>query len=159
MRWYQKHPRPQATMRRSSNWKPLGCFMFKPEERCALRVGDHVDERLSICGMTVRQRECLTLMRGHYDADPVADDTVEGTSHKIICECKFWTTNSPAQKVRAFQVAVDETGANRGYILSRKGFQSVAILAAHATSVELATYEQFHEFDFEKWFRQANLGD
>jgi hypothetical protein len=82
-----------------------------------------------------------------------------GTSHKIICECKFWTTNIPAEKVRAFQVAVDETGANRGYILSRKGFQSGAILAAHATSVELATYEQFHELDFEKWFRQANLGD
>jgi hypothetical protein len=48
--------------------------------------------------MTVRQRERLKLLRGHYDADVVADETVEGISNNIICECKFWSTNIPAKK-------------------------------------------------------------
>ena len=103
--------------------------------------------------MTVQQRQRLKLLRGHYNADVVADENVEGISHSIICECKFWNKNIPAEKVRAFRVAVDETGANRGYIISRKGFQSGAILAAHATNVELVTYERFQELYFEKWFR------
>ncbi|MCV6977126.1 restriction endonuclease, partial [Mycobacterium bourgelatii] len=79
-------------------------------------------------------------------------EIVEGIPHSIICECKFWKTNIPAEKVRAFRVAVEETGANRGYIVSQKGFQTGAIAAARATNVELVTYEQFQELYFEKWF-------
>jgi len=106
------------------------------------------------CGMTVRQQERLKLLRGQFDADVVADDTVEGISNNIICECKFWSTNIPAEKVRSFRVAVEETGANRGYVISRTGFQSGAIEAAQATNVKLVTYEQFQELYFTKWFNR-----
>ncbi|AMU74390.1 restriction endonuclease [Mycobacteroides abscessus] len=106
------------------------------------------------CGMTVRQGESLKLRRGDFAADVVANEVVEGISNSIVCECKFWDTNIPAEKVRSFRVVVDETGANRGYIISRRGFQSGAFEAAEATNVELVTYEQFQELYFQKWFNR-----
>ncbi|BBX42893.1 hypothetical protein MSIM_43440 [Mycobacterium simiae] len=118
-----------------------------------VELEDAVASILQECGMRVRQHERLKLLRGHFDADVVADETVEGISNNIICECKFWSTNIPAEKVRSFRVAVDETGANRGYVISRNGFQSGAVEAARATNVELVTYERFQELYFEKWFR------
>jgi hypothetical protein len=57
----------------------------------------------------------------------------------------------PREKVHAFRTVMDETGANRGYIISRAGFRQGAIEAAHSTNVELLTYEQFQERYFDKW--------
>jgi hypothetical protein len=69
----------------------------------------------------------------------------------IICECKNWRTNVPREVVHAFRTVMQETGANRGYIISRTGFQQGAIDAAQATNVELVAYGQFQEIYFAKW--------
>jgi hypothetical protein len=61
-----------------------------------------------------------------------------------------WRTNVPREKVHAFRTVMDETGANRGYIISRIGFQIGAIEAADATNAELLTFEQFQERYFDK---------
>jgi hypothetical protein len=46
---------------------------------------------------------------------------------------------------------MEETGAHRGYIISRIGFQAGAIEAARATNIELVTFGQFQEAYFSKW--------
>lgn len=107
---------------------------------------------LSECGMAVQRGVRLDLPRGHVNVDVLADDTVEGITHRIICECKNWGTNVPQEKVHAFRTVMQETGANRGYIISRTGFQSGAIKAAASTNIELVTYEQFQELHFTRWF-------
>jgi hypothetical protein len=60
---------------------------------------------------------------------------------------------------------MQETGANRGYVISTEGFQQGAIDAAAFTNIELVTFAQFHEIYFEKWFKarlwaiERDIGD
>jgi hypothetical protein len=107
---------------------------------------------LQECGMAVQQQVHLPLPRGAVDIDVLAEDTVDGITHRIVCECKNWRTNVPQEKVHAFRTIMQETGANRGYIISRTGFQAGAHDAAQATNIELVTYAQFQERYFQKWF-------
>jgi hypothetical protein len=110
-----------------------------------------VADILRECGMTVQQQVNVPLPRGSVDLDVLAEETIEGIRSKIVCECKDWRTNVPREKVHAFRTVMDETGANRGYIISRVGFQIGAMEAANATNVELLTFEQFQERYFDKW--------
>ncbi|NPV24524.1 restriction endonuclease [Bradyrhizobium aeschynomenes] len=98
-----------------------------------------------------RHQVRLPLPRGHYDVDVFAEETIEGITYRILCECKNWRTDVPQEKVHAFRTIMQETGANRGYIISRTGFQAGAIEAAQATNIELVTYAQFQEMYFAKW--------
>lgn len=102
--------------------------------------------------MDVKRGIQLRLPRGHAAVDVLAKEAVQGIEHSIICECKDWSSNVPQEKVHAFRTIMHETGANRGYIITRKGFQAGAILAAESTNIELVTYGQFQERYFAKWF-------
>jgi len=110
-----------------------------------------VADILRECGMAVQQQVNVPLPRGSVDLDVLAEEIIEGITSKIVCECKDWRTNVPREKVHAFRTVMDETGANRGYIISRVGFQIGAIEAANATNAELLTFEQFQERYFDKW--------
>jgi hypothetical protein len=112
---------------------------------------DVVADILRECGMDVQQQANVPLPRGSVDLDVLAEEIVDGIRSRIICECKNWRTNVPREKVHAFRTVMDETGANRGYIISRTGFQQGAIEAAASTNVELLTFAQFQERYFEKW--------
>ncbi len=106
---------------------------------------------LSECGMELHRQVTLELPRGSVDVDVFASETVDGIAHKTICECKNWRTNIPKEVVHAFRTVMQETGANRGYVISRVGFQRGAVEAAKATNVELVTWQQFQEIYFNKW--------
>lgn len=110
-----------------------------------------VADILRECGMTVHQQMNVVLPRGSVDLDVLAEETLEGIRTRIVCECKNWKTNVPREKVHAFRTVMDETGANRGYIISRTGFQQGAMEAAASTNVELLTFDQFQERYFNKW--------
>ncbi|MBR0986089.1 restriction endonuclease [Bradyrhizobium liaoningense] len=112
---------------------------------------DTVADILRECGMDVQQQINVPLPRGSVDLDVFAEETVEGIRSRVVCECKNWRTNVPREKVHAFRTVMDETGANRGYIISRTGFQQGAVEAAASTNVELLTFEQFQERYFDKW--------
>lgn len=106
---------------------------------------------LSECGMSARRNVSLPLPRGTVDVDVLAEETVDGITHTTICECKNWRTNIPKEIVHAFRTVMQETGANRGYIISRVGFQTGALEAAAATNIELVTFDEFQERYFRKW--------
>jgi Restriction endonuclease len=108
------------------------------------------------CGMAVQRQVRLPLPRGAVDVDVLAEETTEGITHRIICECKNWRTNVPREVVHAFRTVMQETGANRGYIVSRTGFQQGAIDAAVATNIELVTFEEFQERYFTKWITRRS---
>ncbi|MGW6336091.1 restriction endonuclease [Nocardia rhamnosiphila] len=108
---------------------------------------------LAECDMAVQRGVRIQLPRGHVDVDVLAEETAQDIKQTIVCECKDWSSNVPQEKVHAFRTVMNETGANRGYIITRKGFQQGAIAAAVSTNVELVTFEQFQERYFTKWFK------
>ena len=91
---------------------------------------------------------------GSVDVDVLAEETHDGIVHRIICECKNWRTNIPREVVHAFRTVMGEAGANRGYIVSRVGFQTGARDAAQSTNVELVTFAEFQELYFPKWYNK-----
>lgn len=56
-----------------------------------------------------------------------------------IVECKFWNRAVGKEKVMALKSIVDDIGADRGVILSERGFQSGATRAATKTNVMLTS--------------------
>lgn len=108
---------------------------------------------LTECGMQAKRQVTLNLPRGNVDVDVFSEERVDGIVHRTICECKFWKANVPKEIVHAFRTVMQETGANRGYIISRAGFQSGAYDAAQATNIELVTFAEFQERYFDKWYR------
>lgn len=112
-----------------------------------------VADILGECGMESKRSVNLRLPRGSVDIDVVAKETSQGIETLIISECKNWKTNVPREIVHAFRTVMHEIGANRGYIISRVGFQVGAYEAAEATNINLVTFQQFQERYFEKWYR------
>ena len=106
---------------------------------------------LGECGMKAQRKVAMKMTRGSVEVDVLAEETVDGIVHRIICECKNWHTNVPRSVVHSFTSVMEGTGANRGYIISREGFQSGAIEAATLTNIELATFAEFQNIYFQKW--------
>jgi hypothetical protein len=123
-----------------------------PEEWGELE--DLVTAILIEAGLEARRAVSLTLPRGGVDVDVLAEETHDGIVHRILCECKNWRTNVPREVVHAFRTVVLEAGANRGYVISRVGYQTGAIEAAQSTNIELVTFAEFQEIYFPKWYNK-----
>jgi hypothetical protein len=91
------------------------------------------------------------LPRGRVEFDIIVDD-VTTTPHSLyVCECKHWSRRVPQYVVHGFRTTVIEIGANRGFIISRAGFQSGAREAAKWTNVDILTWEEFEGLMFDRW--------
>jgi hypothetical protein len=115
---------------------------------------DLVTAILNEAGLEAKRDVSLTLPRGGVDVDVVAEETHDGIVHRIFCECKNWRTNIPREVVHAFRTVVAEAGANRGYVISRVGFQTGATDAAQSTNIELVTFAEFQTSYFLKWYNK-----
>ncbi|GGC16361.1 restriction endonuclease [Dyadobacter sediminis] len=73
----------------------------------------------------------------------MVDVYVEGNIHGIyfmwIVECKAWNSNVPKEKVLALQSIITDVGADRGFLLSEKGFQSGALRIAEKANITLTS--------------------
>ena len=71
----------------------------------------------------------------------VVDVLVTGKSQSIpfvwLVECKHWKTNITKEKALALIAIVQDVGADRGFLLSEKGFQPGAIRTVRKTNVTL----------------------
>ena len=67
-----------------------------------------------------------------------------GIDCKWVIECKLWNRSVSKEKVMALKGIVDDVGADRGIIVTEKGFQSGAYDAARGKNLTLVTsLEQF----------------
>ncbi len=105
------------------------------------------------CSMEADCQVSINLLRGQASVDVLAKDRVDGITHVIICECKNWSDAIPQAVVHGFRTVMHDAGANRGYIISKAGFQSGAIEAAKSTNVELVTFQEFQSIFFERWIK------
>lgn len=92
----------------------------------------------------------IETVRGNVEVDVLVESPDELVK-KIVCECKFWNSAVPKEKVHAFRTTVQDSGASLGLLISSTGFQSGAIEAARLSNVKLMTWEEFTEIISDRW--------
>lgn len=100
----------------------------------------------------------IETVRGEVEVDVFVKASDE-LGKEILCECKFWNTPIPQEKIHAFRTVVGDYGASLGIIISKIGFQKGAYLAVKNSNVKLLTWEEFLKLLFNKWieFRKKRL--
>jgi Restriction endonuclease len=103
------------------------------------------------CGLGLSAETDVTLegARGRHDVDVVVRGYRAGVDFLWIVECKYW--NRPVSKatVATLVAIVQDVGADRGLLLSRRGFQAGATALAHRSNITLTSLSEL----------QANTAD
>ena len=68
-----------------------------------------------------------------------------GIGTKWVVDFKFWWRPVTKEKVLALTAVVDDVGADRGILVSQKGFQAGAVRAAEHTNVTLTSLEELKQ--------------
>lgn len=92
----------------------------------------------------------IDTVRGKVEVDVLVESPDELVK-RIVCECKFWNSSLPKEKVHAFRTVVQDSGASLGLLISQAGFQSGAIEAANLSNVRLMTWNEFTDIIADKW--------
>ncbi|HEY4310917.1 MAG TPA: restriction endonuclease [Pirellulales bacterium] len=95
--------------------------------------------------------------RGRHKIDVLVQGKYHGIEFRWIVECKDWKANVPKEKVMALASIVQDVGADRGFLLSEKGFQSGAVRAAAKTNITLTSLADLSEAT-EEHFLDAAIG-
>lgn len=108
------------------------------------------------CGLAVQVERVVSTARGHVEIDVYAEETRQSRTYVIVCECKNWTRRVPQHVIHSFRTVVNDCGADRGYIVSSRGFQSGASTAASLTNIHLCTWQQIQS-EFESTWLERYL--
>lgn len=97
-------------------------------------------------------------VRTKHDVDVLVKSHHAGFDVTWIVECKFWKSKISKLHVLALREIVNETGADRGILLSESGFQSGAIEAANLTNVQVTSLAEV-EFSASNAINSMRLRD
>jgi hypothetical protein len=92
-----------------------------------------------------RTNVSLKGVRTQHDIDVLVVTKFLGADIKWVVEAKYWKSNVPKEKVLALRSIVDEVGADKGFLISAKGFQTGAVEAALKTNIQLVTFDELKE--------------
>lgn len=99
-------------------------------------------------------REVQLAGRGKKEIDVFVTDPNASYNRVYLIECKHWDTKVRQEIVHSFKTVMEETGANTGFIISKKGFQSGAHEAARFTNIKLLDFEELQHLYGNEWFRK-----
>jgi hypothetical protein len=102
----------------------------------------------------------LTGARGEHRIDVAVRFSKHEFSCLWIVECKLWARNVPKEKVLTFQSIVEDVGADKGIMLSEKGFQSGCFTCASSTNILLSSLSELrktHQEDLHRAFVDSLL--
>lgn len=91
-------------------------------------------------GCTAYEDYTVQGARAKHEIDIYVEFTTFGYKTIWAIECKYWNTNVTKEKVLVLQQIIDDIGADKGVLISKKGFQSGAIRAAKKTNITLTNY-------------------
>src|SRR5947208_16818923 len=77
--------------------------------------------------------------RGKHEIDVLVKFEQFTFKNVWAIECKLWKSNVPKEKVLALQSIVNDIGADKGFLLSEKGFQAEAIACTKNTNITLTS--------------------
>jgi hypothetical protein len=80
-----------------------------------------------------------------HKADVYVTGKFGGLDIKWVIECKAWRSNVPKEKVAALIAIVQDVGADKGVLLSEKGFQSGSISMARKKNIVLTSIADLSE--------------
>ena len=90
-------------------------------------------------GLTATVEKKLQGARASHQVDVHVEGNYMGISFTWIVECKSWKSNVPKEKVAALSAILQDVGADRGFLLSEKAFQSGAIRMAEKSNITLTS--------------------
>lgn len=92
--------------------------------------------------------------RGQKEIDVYVSDPNASHNKIYLIECKHWESNVPQEIVHAFKTIMEETGANTGFIVSKRGFQRGAYEAARFTNIKLLSFAELQQTYGGEWSRK-----
>jgi len=95
----------------------------------------------------------IETVRGTVEIDVYVQDPAHTPPLILLCECKHWSKRIPKLVVHAFRTVAADSGANRGYVISKVGFQNGAIEAAKNSNIVLLDWIGFQETFYSRWVR------
>lgn len=109
---------------RSDLYERKTILIFKQEPQSWKELQDYVKKIFVDCGYRAESPKVIKTARSEkLEVDVFVE--IEGTPKQtIICECKNWDVNIPQAIVHSFRMQVNDSGANLGFLISKKGFQS-----------------------------------
>lgn len=95
----------------------------------------------------------INTVRGTVEVDVFATSDDELVK-QFICECKYWNTAIPKEKVHAFRTVVNDSGSMFGIFISKKGYQAGAYEAAYCSNVLLKDWDGFIKLIEKQWLKK-----
>lgn len=114
---------------------------------------DKVCKYLNQAGYNAESPKTIKTVRGDVEVD-VFVTAREELLKQFICECKFWETPVPKEKIHAFRTVVQDTGSMLGIFISKNGYQKGAFDAAYCSNVLLKDWNGFIELIAEQWLKR-----
>lgn len=111
-----------------------------------------VSSILSGSGYSTEVGKKINTVRGNAAIDVYATKKNE----MLLCECKNWTTRVPQTVVHAFRQVIQDSGAHKGFIISRKGFQSGSFETSKNTNIQLLDWNEFQSIFEKDWLREKS---
>lgn len=114
---------------------------------------DKVCKFLNEAGYNAESPKTIETVRGKVEVDVFVTSELE-LIKQFICECKFWNTPVPKEKIHAFRSVVNDSGSMLGIFISKTGYQSGAYEAAYCSNVLLKDWEGFIELISNPWIEK-----
>lgn len=108
---------------------------------------------LSDMGYLCEIEKNIETARGKVNIDVYAQMQNKQPSQTILVECKYWSKRVPKTVIHAFRSVVNDSGANFGIIISKKGFQEGAVSATQMTNISLYSWEEFQDYFKAEWLK------
>lgn len=83
--------------------------------------------------------------RGKHRIDVLVSFSNYGYKNTWVCECKFWSSSIPKEKVLALQAIIQDIGADKGLLFSESGFQAGAVSCAMNTNIILTSCDELEK--------------
>ena len=106
---------------------------------------DEVAGFFRLLGLEAESNQRVDGVRTAHNVDVVVRSRHAGFEVLWLVECKHWRTRITKEKVLAIREIVNDTGADRGFIMAESGFQSGALEAACYTNVMLTSLRDLKE--------------
>ena len=102
-------------------------------------------EFFTTLGLEAEVEKNIEGARSAHEVDVYVTGNYKGIDFTWVIECKSWSSNIPKEKVMALSAIVQDVGADRGFLLSEKGFQSGAIRSAARSNITLSSLHDLSE--------------
>ncbi|WP_217533118.1 restriction endonuclease [Vibrio metschnikovii] len=93
-------------------------------------------------GADAQTNVTVTGVRTKHDVDILVKTKFLGQDITWVVEAKYWNSKVNKSHVLALRTIVDDVGADKGFIVSKLGFQSGALEAAKSSNVKLKTFDE-----------------